>query len=58
MDFQDLRKRTVDWYAQLAMKKGWVAYAKHQVQQMEKEHPELWDGLYEEVKQRKEELEK
>lgn len=56
MDFQDLRKKTVDWYANLAIQKGWTAYAKHQVLEMEKDESGLWVGLYAEVKQRVEEL--
>ena len=58
MDLQDLRQKTVDWYAHLAMQKGWVAYAKHQVLEMEKDKSGLWDGLYTQVKQRIEELKK
>ena len=58
MDLQDLRQKTVDWYANLAMQKGWVAYAKHQVLEMEKDKSGLWDGLYTEVKKRIEELKK
>ena len=58
MDFQDLRKKTVEHYAHLAMQKGWVAYTKHQVQEMEKDQSGLWVGLYDEIKKRIEELKK
>lgn len=58
MDFQDLRKKTIEHYAQLGMNKGWIAYTKHRIRQMEKDDLNLWVGLYEEVKNRIEELKK
>lgn len=55
--YEKLFEHMVEHYAQLAINPGWYDYARHQVAKMMKDAPELWAGLGERVKKRKEELE-
>ena len=54
---QEQFEQAVEHYARMAPIKGWVAYAKHQVQEvLEKDPSGNWPDLYQRVKARMEEL--
>jgi hypothetical protein len=40
-----MSKDVVTYYAELAMKPGWIDYVRHQVKQMENDPSGLWIGL-------------
>ena len=56
--YEKLFEHMVEHYARLAINPGWYHYAGKRVAQMMEESPELWAGLGDRVKKRKEELER
>lgn len=55
---EETTQQLVEHYARMALIKGWVPYAKHQVQEvLEKDPSGNWPDLYRRVKARMEEIE-
>ena len=50
-------QEAADHYTYLAQQPGWMHYVSHRVKEMQAEAPELYQGLYETVKQRLAEIE-
>lgn len=45
MNYKNQYQHTVNHFAQLALSPGWIDEARHSVMKLEKEHPDLYDGL-------------
>ena len=56
MDFDAIRKETVEWIAQLALKPGWIDYAREMVMRYDKDPTGVFKGISKEVSQRVKEL--
>jgi hypothetical protein len=52
MDFNQVFDQQVEHLTKMVLQKGWVAYAKQRAQELEDEHPELFKGLIETVRER------
>ena len=51
-----MSKNIVDFYAKLALNKGWIDYARQRVKELEKHESGMWVGLGQAVAQRIKEL--
>lgn len=50
------RETFVEHYARMALKKGWIDYAREQVKKMENDETKLWQGLGKDVAKRIKEI--
>ena len=46
----------MEHYARMALKKGWIDYAREQVKKMENDETKLWQGLGKDVAKRIKEI--